>query len=459
MQPTPRPRPAPSPAVELETNVVTPRRPVPVERPRADAPPRRNHVGTISLAIAVAGTATCRILLALGIVSGPASELIAAGFEAAVVGGLADWFAVTALFRHPMGVPIPHTAIIPAKRQKIVEGIVSMVENEWLSPEVIGARLNHLVPSRFVVEWLRDAEHVERLGAPIRDVLRSLARLLTENEVAEFVDRTIQDQLRELPIDPAAGRWLGRAIDSESATSAFRTLALSLANLAERPRTSAQLQWWLERGARKLQEEGKRLVPMFLRRKIVQRKIIEATCGYASSELRSAAHDPEHPLRTVVRNALRGFAARLADGDVHALAQAQNLRDAILESLEAAPLVRDMLAQLRARLEHDLGEADGYLAELVDRELRAGIVELLDDAQRSAAFDQWVRQTAHDLLDRHHHQIGATVRENLEALETDALVAQIEDRVGADLQFIRLNGAVVGGLIGLLLAVLRLLAG
>src|SRR6185369_4106092 len=398
MQPTPRPRPRPvrDVAVSPEAEVARPPAAHAVASARTEAPPRRNHVGTISLAIAVAGTATCRLLLAFGLASGWPIELIAAGFEAAVVGGLADWFAVTALFRHPMGIPIPHTAIIPARRQKIVEGIVSMIEDEWLSPEVIGARLQRFAPSTVVVEWLRNPSHVQRLGEPLRDVLRSLARILTEDEVAEFVDRTIQDQLRDLPIDPTAGRWLCRAVESESASTAFQTLALSLANLAERPRTSAQLQWWLERGARKLHDEGKRLVPMFLRRKIVQRKIIEATCGWASSELRSAARDPEHPLRLVVRNALRGFAARLAEGDVHALAQAQKLRDAVLESLEAAPLVRDMLAQLRARLEHDLGEPDGYLAGLVDRELRAGIVELLDDPQRSAAFDHWVRQTAND---------------------------------------------------------------
>jgi uncharacterized membrane-anchored protein YjiN (DUF445 family) len=107
----------------------------------------------------------------------------------------------------------------------------------------------------------------------------------------------------------------------------------------------------------------------------------------------------------------------------------------------------------------ELDDPHGPLADLIDRRLRAGVVELLDDPERSAAFDRWVRSTADDLLRRHHHQIGVTVRENLEALETGALVARIEDRVGADLQFIRLNGAVVGGLVGLGIALLRWAAG
>src|SRR5262249_4132569 len=146
--------------------------------------------------------------------------------------------------------------------------------------------------------------------------------------------------------------------------------------------------------------------------------------------------------------ALRAFADRLSAGDADALRQAERLRAAFLESLEAGPLVRDTLTRLRGPLEGELADPGSPPAPLVDRPLRAGIVDLLDDPDRGTAFDRWVRTTADDLLRRHHHQIGLTVRENLEALDTGALVAQIEERVGADLQFIRLNGAVVGGLVG-----------
>jgi uncharacterized membrane-anchored protein YjiN (DUF445 family) len=149
------------------------------------------------------------------------------------------------------------------------------------------------------------------------------------------------------------------------------------------------------------------------------------------------------------------YAERLAAGDPHAIEQVERLRTAVIDSLEASPLVADTLARLRNQLEQDLAHADGYLSGLIDRELHSGILDLLRDPERRAWFDEWVRTTANDLLRRHHDQIGLTVRENLEALETRTLVAQIEERVGADLQFIRLNGAVVGGLIGVLLALLH----
>lgn len=421
---------------------------------------RRNHVGTVSLLAAVVGATACRLATTVGHMSGVLwLQLAAAGFEAAMVGGLADWFAVTALFRHPLGLPIPHTAIIPARRTKIIEGIVSMVEEEWLSPEVIGARLARIAPSEMIADWLKDPAHVERLGAPIRDLLRGLAHLLTRPEVVEFSGRTIQRQLRELPINASAGQWLADVAASQSAGAAFETVALSLANLARRPSTAENLYAFLDRSARYLHQEGKRLVPLFLRRKVVQRKIVEAACDYASAELLSAARDPNHPLRTYVFAAVQRYAERLATGDPRAIDQAEQLRRALVESLEASPMLSELLAQLRNQLEQDLSESDGYLSRLVDRELHDGILRLFDDPQRRASFDSWVRTTANDLLRRHHNQIGVTVRENLEALETSSLVAQIEERVGADLQFIRLNGAVVGGAIGVLIAVAHRLLG
>jgi uncharacterized membrane-anchored protein YjiN (DUF445 family) len=392
---------------------------------------RRNSIGTVSFLVALGGTAMCHSALATGLLANAAwLRILATGFEAALVGGLADWFAVTALFRHPLGLPIPHTAILPARRAKIIEGIISMIQEQWLSPAVIRARLARISPSAFVVDWLRDPAHVERLASPVRDLLRRLARLLAEAEVAGFVDRTLRQQLRELPVTPSAGQWLLRAASSESADVAFGTLVQLLATLFARPDITVRLYWWLDRLARTLQEDGQRLISFFLRRKRVQQKIVEAVCSYATSELRSAARDPQHPLRIFVLSSLRQFAERLAAGDPEALVQAERLRTAILESFEAASLIGYMLARLSDQLERDLIDSRSALSGLIERKLLAGILELLDDPERRATFDQWVRSTASDLVHRHHHEIGLTVRENLEALETGALVAQIEERVG-----------------------------
>jgi uncharacterized membrane-anchored protein YjiN (DUF445 family) len=417
---------------------------------------RRNRVGSISLAVAVAGAVASRVALAVGPLAGETwLQVVAAGFVAAVVGGLADWFAVTALFRHPLGLPIPHTAIIPNRREKIIESIVSMVQNEWLSPDVIGTRLGRIAPSALLLEWLEDPSHLARLGGPMRDLLRALGRTVNEPEVHDLIERTIRHQLHDLPSDQTIARLLARAVKSASADAIVQSVALSFANLADRPQTAEELEWWIARSAEKMRESGKRMVPFFLRRQVVQRKIVDAACAYASSELRLAARDPEHPLRRAALGALARFAERLGAGDPQASLHVARIRSALVESMELRPVIVEALHRLQQQLDHELADPHGQLSIFLDRQLRDGIVRVLSDPARRDAFDQWVRTTAIDLLQKNHHQIGLTVRENLEALETGALVQQIEDRVGADLQFVRLNGAVVGGLIGLLLAVLR----
>src|SRR5262249_49558799 len=157
----------------------------------------RSYVGIISLVVAASGAILCRVALVVGPFAGETwVRVLGAGFEAGVVGGLADWFAVTALFRHPLGLPIPHTKIIPKPRDKLIQGIINTAESQWLSPAVISARLERMAPSAMVVDWLRDPAHVRRIGGPVRDLLRGLARMLTEPEVVEFVERGIVRQLR-----------------------------------------------------------------------------------------------------------------------------------------------------------------------------------------------------------------------------------------------------------------------
>jgi uncharacterized membrane-anchored protein YjiN (DUF445 family) len=425
-----------------------------------EPPARRNHVGTVSLLCALTGAITCWLMLASGRVEdAPWLRILAAGFEAATVGALADWFAVTALFRHPLGLPIPHTAIIPTRRAKLIESIAHIVEHDWLSPEVIGARLARFAPSELLVDWLRTPEHVERLGAPVRDLLGGLARTLTEPEVAEFADRALQRQLRELPLDASAGRWVARVLDSGSADAAFETLATSLARLAGLATTWDRLDRLLLDLADRRKDEGKTVEAFLLRRKTVRKRLVLGACQAARDQLTGAAHDRGHPLRRAVLGAVASWAERLASGDPQALELAERLRGALLSSLEAGPLVRDTLVRLRRELEAQLDDQASPLSRLIERRLKAGIVEALDDADRRAGFDRWVRATADELLRRHHHQIGLTVRENLEALDTGTLVAMIEARVGNDLQFIRLNGAVVGGLVGLVLATAHWLLG
>src|SRR4029450_2751236 len=201
-------------------------------------------------------------------------------------------FAVTALFRHPLGLPIPHTAIIPTRRAKLIESIVSVVENDWLSPDVIGARLARFTPSELLVDWLRTPGHIERLGAPVRDLVRGLARTLTEPEVADFADRALQRQLRELPLDASAGRWVARPPESGSADAAFEPAARSLARLVGLGSTWDRLDQLLLDLAERRRTQGKTVEAFLLRRKGVRKRLVLGACQAAGGSLGAAGAAP-----------------------------------------------------------------------------------------------------------------------------------------------------------------------
>ncbi|MGH7805963.1 MAG: DUF445 family protein, partial [Candidatus Binatia bacterium] len=282
-----------------------------------------------------------------------------------------------------------------------------------------------------------------------------IAQMLDDPEVVAFAERSLAERLREVPLGIAAGRWLSRAAESPEMGEVLRSLALSLVRLAKRERTTDEFHAWLLRAAETIRENHA-MVSFFLRRKSVQRAIVGASMGYVSAELEAAAENPEHPLRRFVIDGIRGYATRLERGDPETIAQVESLRGALVESLESGPAMRAMLGGFRRQLEEDLDNRDSALAQLVERQIRERIPALLAEPEWRDRFDRWVRDLAADLAERHHHEIGRTVRENLEKLDDDALVEQIESKVGADLQYIRLNGAVVGGLIGVAIAAVRL---
>src|SRR5438132_573055 len=173
------------------------------------APARRNHVGTVSLVVAVGGAAACH----LGLQGGPFASatwlrIVAAGFEAATVGGFADWFAVTALFRHPLGLPIPHTAIVATRKELIGRILGTFVQNHFLSREVIAANLRAVRPAERAARWLADPEHSRRIARQIAGGLAKTLEALPDEDVRVLNHEVVSARLRATRVAPALGNTL-----------------------------------------------------------------------------------------------------------------------------------------------------------------------------------------------------------------------------------------------------------
>src|SRR5947209_4681269 len=335
---------------------------------------KRRATGLLALAAAVFGAATA--------FEGryPWLGYVRATAEASLVGGLADWFAVTALFRRPLGLPIPHTAIVATRKERIGRILGTFVQNHFLSRDVVAANLRAVRPAERAARWLADPEHGRRIA----------------RQVASGVAKTL-DTLPDADV-----RALVRA---------------------ESP-------WW---------------VPGVVDDQIYQRIIVTV-----EGLLRDIGARPDHPLRAAFDTALRDFVDRLQHApDVIARAEA------LKEEWLADPAIADLSARLweavRRAIVTYATRADGAAPGPLERGLSEFGAALLANDALLAELDDLVIDLTASVVERYRHEIGDLIAQTVAGWDPEATARRFELAVGRDLQFVRINGTLVGGLVGLLI--------
>jgi uncharacterized membrane-anchored protein YjiN (DUF445 family) len=419
-------------------------------------------LGNVSLAVSIGGLIATEMALRAGWVAAPGWKILLHTFEAATVGGLADWFAVSALFRE---VPVPlirrHTNIIIKNRQRIAAGIADMVQNRWLAPHTIREHLIHFSASQYVLDFLADEKHFDAALGVARDIIRQLARGITNDETALLLERTLKDRLQNRNMTAPLGRWLGRRLRAGDHHGLWDML-LALAEAAlERPEAKALMQRTIARAMESYGERGtlKRLVLGLARGlKIVDEgEIVATTLSKICDTLRAARMDPGHPLRARMDAVALEFVDKLAAGDPAAAATLERLQAALIEGAELRDILRRALRWLGDTLEKELHAPGSDFDDLMRRAMRDRLDQFRADGAAQAKVDRWVSNATLELLEKRHEMIGQMVRGSLDKLSDLDLVGQIEEKVGPDLQYIRLNGAIVGGLAGAALAAIKFL--
>jgi len=422
---------------------------------------RKNHLGTASLLIASGGFACFETLHRFGLTSAPVWSILQSGCEAGMVGGFADWFAVSALFRPipSMRFCLPHTNLIVEKRATLSAGIVDMVQNRWLSPETLAEHLGRLSASRFILEHLATPQARRQIVEAARDLLGRLAGSLDTPEIAGFLDRALRDQIAGLDLAPVFGHWLEARIQAGDTAAMWDFLAGTLAKSAEQGDFREPIRRMLETAAENYKERG-----LWERIKITAGELFfdydqlgqDISTAFARS-LRAIQEDPRHPLRARLDEHLLGFSLRLIRGDREASATLERLQKGISENAELGPLLARILSRLQETLKAQLADPGAPLGHMLERLLDNLLRELRGEPETQARLDGWVRRTILDIAERNHGVIGEMVAGSLAKLSDGDLVAQLEEKVGADLQYIRVNGAVVGSLVGMGLALIKML--
>ncbi|MEZ5265125.1 MAG: DUF445 family protein [Acidimicrobiales bacterium] len=354
--------------------------------------------------------------------------------EAAMVGGLADWFAVTALFRHPLGLPIPHTALIPTRKDQLGRSLGSFVEENFLAGDAIVERLRAAHVAWRAAEWLVAPGNAAVVSKHAAAALAGATDVLRDDEVSGAIEHAVVERIRRVELAPLAGRALAVATDEgrhrpvvdAAIVGAIRFLDEQKDQL--RGRFGKESPWW---------------VPEPIDDRIFT-KLYNGMRGF----LVEVSRNDNHALRHHLDRKLAEFIERLQTDPAMA-AKADQWREELL----AHPAVRQWIGSIWGELKR------GLVAQSVDpgSELRLRLErataqageKLLADATLQDKIDGWLEGVVRYVIDAEGHQVAELIATTVERWDPIEASQRIEVQVGRDLQFIRINGTVVGGLAGL----------
>lgn len=357
--------------------------------------------------------------------------------EAAMVGGLADWFAVTAIFRRPLGLPIPHTAVIPNNQDRIADAVGRFIADNFLRPELVAARVRDKDLSEALGRWLAEPAQSSGLAGGLVSAVPAMLDALDDETVAAF----LRDQA-------------AIAADGASIAPAFGSV---LEALAEQGRHQALLDTLLKQGYRLL-EDNKDLIrdrikdrsSWLMRFVSADRKVADTVINAVNDLLFEVASERHHPLRERLTEIVSEFADNLrTDPELQARLGAWMQEAARHPTVTGA--VEAGWKEFKAALRRDCASPDGRLRAWVQTALVNLGAGLMSEPKVREALNIRLRSLLVQLAERHGEDVAKLVSETIRRWDSNTIVDKLEMNVGRDLQYIRLNGTVIGGLVGLVL--------
>ena len=359
---------------------------------------------------------------------------VRAGAEASLVGGLADWFAVTALFRHPLGLPIPHTAVIPERKDQFGRTLGRFVQENLLTPALITDRVRHARIAARVGDWLADEGHAAAVAGYIADAAHTLAGVVEEDDVERLIEEGLRRAVDRVDLGPLAARALTAVMTAGYHQEAFDAVLRGTARFLDEHRTDlqgrflAESPWWR---------------PGALDRRIFT-SLLEGTLHL----LDEVAADPEHPLRAEIDKRLAGLVTKL-ETSKPLRARITRAKDELLAQGQLPKLAAWLWHDLRSALADQAADPRSELRVRLARGLAAAGRRLSGDPVLLERADQLVETVATYVADHFHGEIGGLVDTAISRWDGEETARRLELLLGPDLQFIRINGTVVGGLAGL----------
>ena len=355
--------------------------------------------------------------------------------EAGMVGACADWFAIVALFRRPLGLPIPHTGIVPNNKDRIGKALGRFITNNFLTAAAMNEKLARIDVIGSMAYWLAEPANAKRLGDYTAVLLPRIARSLPAPQIGESVGKLAQQALQTIPAAPLASKMLA-IIWAQGEAQALLARGLEYAES------------WLAGNkdylTRKISQQSSRWIPRWID-KMIAEKVLNGMLS-TLGEMR----DPGHPWRLELRTAVEKLIAGLAS-DPQMQARAESMKAELLASPLLVEQARTLWAEIESGLNSGFSAHADAIAHTCEQALRSIGAWLQEDEARKARLNRRIRTVTQQFLLLYRVEIGGYIERVVHDWDSATLVDRLELQVGKDLQYIRINGTLVGGLVGLLI--------
>ena len=380
--------------------------------------------------------------LALGLLLLAAWGYVAAGAEAAMIGALADWFAVVALFRHPLGLPIPHTAIIAANKDRLGNQLARFLSEHFLTPQHVQQALQRWDLGTQMGRWLADPASARRLADWLVQAAPTLLAALDRSAVREAVGRLAQRLLREVNVAVLGGQALDALTAHGHHQQWLNGLLSQLSNWAEQAAVQERFTNAIAIELKQLKYVGLDQVAA----RLATRKLVAAL----TRTLAEVSDNPQHELRQRFDGWVAESIGRLQT-DPDWQAQVARWRDAWLEQPRWHAPIEAWWHDLMQTLQSDVQQGGGVLTDRIARLVQAAGQQVLDDAASRQTINQQGQLALLRVLEDSREGVVDFVAQRVRAWDAAEMSAVLERQIGRDLQFIRINGTLVGALVGLVL--------
>jgi uncharacterized membrane-anchored protein YjiN (DUF445 family) len=366
----------------------------------------------------------------------PFLAIIAAFSEAAMVGALADWFAVTALFRHPLDIPIPHTAIIPRNKERFGNNLARFIRDNFLSREAVDQKLRTIDFAEWIAQTLSDETNAKMIAERFSTYLQAVAKKIDDNKLKAFVSETFQDNMKRIRILP----FLGGVLESFTEENRHQEVLNEVLAIIGKV---------LEENKAKIQERMHRENPWWMP-DFVDDVIFNRIIGKVEEILDNIRNDRKHEIRNSFNNTVQRFIDNMKESESFSL-RAEQMKNEFFGNQKVKKHFQNLWNEIKGKIINGLKTPGSQIR----KQIEAGIVafgrNLTNNNYLRERLNTWLHDSILNLTNRYSDSIITIISDTVRKWDADKTSRRIELYIGKDLQWIRINGTLVGGLVGLLI--------